>query len=931
MACVEQHSLDAGRIAAMRTAGRWMAILGAVLLACCRAQGGDTVDFARDVRPIFQTRCLSCHGHDKQRGGLRLDGKAALAGGDSGVVIVPGHSDKSPLMRRISSSDAAQRMPPKGEPLTSEQVRVLRDWIEQGANWPDDAADPMKEHWAFNPVVRPVVSEVETNGWARNPIDRFVVAKLRAVGLTPSPEADKPTLLRRLKFDLLGLPPTPDEIDAFVADARPDAYERLVERLLASPHYGERWARHWLDVVRFAESHGFEMNQPRPNAWPYRDYVIRAFNEDKPYDRFIAEQLAGDALGADAATGFLVAGPWDQVKSPDIVLTRMQRADELHDLINTTGSAFLGLTVGCARCHNHKFDPISQADYYGMKAIFAGVQHGERPLPSKDTAQRQQEADRLRRRIATLSGELDALEPLAQPNGPNGRRRPVNARKNIERFPVVEAKYVRFTVLATNNLEPCLDELEVFAAGASPRNVALASAGAKATSSGNYAGAPEIHRLEHINDGRYGNSRSWIANELGKGWVQIELKEPTRIDCIVWGRDREGKFADRLAVRYRIEAALEPGQWQLIASSEDRAAAGSSFPQSPDNKRLSDELTGLERRLTEIERQAKAYLGIFSKPEETHRLHRGDPMQPREPVAPAALSAFGATLPLSMSTPERERRLALAKWITDPGHPLTARVLVNRLWQHHFGDGIVSTPSDFGLNGAKPTHPELLDWLAAEFRENRWSIKHIHQLIVLSATYRQSSAASSAGLAADAGSRLLWRYPPRRLEAEPIRDAILAVSGNLDLGMGGLGFDLFEPNTNYVKVYNPKKEFGPLEWRRMIYQNKPRMQLDDTFGQFDCPDTGQIAPKRGSSTTALQALNLLNSRFLMQQAAIFAERLRREATYDAAAQARIAFRLAFGRGPSQDEQDAAVGLIREHGRPAFCRALFNTNEFLYVY
>jgi hypothetical protein len=908
------------------------------MLMLPRTFAGDAIDFARDVRPIFQSRCLTCHGPDKQRGGLRLDNKAALAGGDAGVVIVPGQVEKSPLIRRITSSDEAERMPPKGERLTPEQVRILRAWIDQGAAWPDDAADPIKQHWAFKPVARREAPDVETHGWARNPIDRFIAAKLHVAGLTPSPEADRATLLRRLKFDLLGLPPTPEEIDAFVADCRPDAYERQVDTMLASPHYGERWARHWLDVVHFAESHGFEMNQPRPNAWPYRDYVIRAFNDDKPYDQFITEQLAGDALGVQEATGFLVAGPWDQVKSPDVVLTRMQRADELHDIINTTGSTFFGLTVGCARCHNHKFDPITQADYYAMKAIFAGVQHGERPLLTADTAKRKQNADELRRHIATVSDALDALEPLAQPNGPNGRRRPVNARKNVERFEAIEAKTVRFTVLATNNLEPCLDELEVFAAGSSARNVALASAGAKATSSGDFPGAPELHRLEHINDSKYGNSRSWISNEVGKGWVQIELKERTRIDRIVWGRDREGKFADRLAIRYRIDAALEPGKWQVLASSDDRAASGSPFTQTPESKRLGEELIALERRLKEIERQEVAYLGTFSKPEETYRLHRGDPMQPREQVAPAVLSAFRGNLHLSMNTADRERRLALARWITDPAHPLTARVLVNRLWQHHFGEGIASTPSDFGLNGARPTHPELLDWLATEFMANPghqpggpWSMKRIHRLIVLSATYRQSSAATPTGLVADAGSRLLWRFPPRRLEAEPIRDAILAVSGNLDRRMGGPGFDLFAPNTNYVKVYDPKTEFGPAEWRRMIYQSKPRMQLDDTFGQFDCPDAGQIAPKRSNSTTALQALNLLNSRFLVQQSGIFAERLRREAGEEATAQARQGFRLAFGRLPTSEESTAAVKLIRQHGLPAFCRALFNANEFLYVF
>jgi hypothetical protein len=439
--------------------------------------------------------------------------------------------------------------------------------------------------------------------------------------------------------------------------------------------------------------------------------------------------------------------------------------------------------------------------------------------------------------------------------------------------------------------------------------------------------------LEHLNDGRYGNSRSWISNEVGKGWVQIELKEPTTIDRIVWGRDREGKFTDRLAVRYRIEIGLTSGAWQKVASSEDRVAFGSTTAsaENPEAKRLGDQIAALENRLADLERQGLAYVGKFAKPDETHRLHRGDPMQERESIAPAALESFGPKMHLAANTSDRERRRAIATWITDARNPLTARVLVNRLWQHHFGEGIVSTPSDFGLNGARPTHPELLDWLASEFVANRWSMKHIHRLIVQSATYRQAGVANSAGVAADASSRFLWRYPPRRLEAEPIRDAILAVSGNLNRRMGGLGFDLFEPNTNYVKVYTSKKEFGPAEWRRMIYQSKPRMQLDDTFGSFDCPDAGQIAPMRSSSTTALQALNFLNGRFLVQQSGILAERLRRDAGDDPAAQVRRAFRLAFGRPPSLDESNAAVQLIRQHGLAAFCRALINANEFLYVY
>jgi hypothetical protein len=796
---------------------------------------------------------------------------------------------------------------------------------------PAGAAEPA-EHWSFRPVVRPAIPQTKSD-WPHNAIDRFILERLESERLTPSPDADRVTLIRRLKFDLLGLPPTPEEVESFVRDTDPNAYAKLVERYLASPHLGERWARHWLDVVRFAESDGFETNLARPNAWPYRDYVIRAFNADLPYDSFVREQLCGDQLGADAATGFLVGGAYDKVKSPDPVLTAMQRADELHDVVSTTASTFLGLTAGCARCHDHKFDPIPQSDYYALKAVFAGVQHGERPLRTADSEKRKRDADELSKQIAALTSELEALEPLAKLGGPPGRM-PVNPRRNVERITPATAKFVRFTILATNNLEPCIDELELF--GPDPgRNLAL---GAKPTSSGNYPGA-DIHKLEHINDGRYGNSRSWISNQIGGGWVQLELKEPAVIDRIVWGRDREGKFTDRLAVKYRIEVALRPGEWHVVATSDDRLPMGSESSPAPPAlggpereayATLFSKRMALIKRLAELRRADVIYAGNFTAPAPTHRLNRGDPMQPREPVAPASLSHFGVQLNLPADAPEARRRMELARWITDPKNPLTARVIVNRLWHYHFGAGIVDMPSDFGRNGSRPTHAELLDWLADELVRSGWSLKHIHRLIVLSATYRQASASRPEGMAADAGSRLLWRFPPRRLEAEPLRDAILAVSGNLNLAMGGPGFDLFEPNTNYVKVYAPKQTFGPAEWRRMIYQSKPRMQLDDTFGSFDCPDAGQIAPRRNRSTTALQALNLLNGRFLVQQSQLFADRVRREAGADLGAQVRRAFRLAFLRDSSPDEEIAAIALVREHGLPALCRALFNANEFVYV-
>lgn len=910
------------------------------------------IDFTKQIQPLLTKKCVSCHGPEKQKAGLRLDRRgAAFKGGDNfGAGIVPGKSRESPLFRVVAGLEEGLEMPPEGEKLTAAEIELLKRWIDSGAEWPGDGReedDTTKSHWAFQPLERPQVPQAEA--WKleprnpklefRNPVDAFVAATLVKRGLSPSSEADRATLIRRLKFDLLGLPPSPDEVAEFVADLEPDAYERLVDRYLASPHFGERWARHWLDVVRFAESHGFEMNQPRPNAWPYRDYVIRSFNEDKPYDQFVFEQLAGDTVGADEATGFLVGGPWDQVKSPDLGLTLQQRADELHDMVSTTGSVFLGLTVGCGRCHNHKFDPISQLDYYGLTACFAGVQHGERPLRTPESEQRQHQAARVREQIAAVEAEIQRLDPQAKRSGV----------VFVERFAPTKARYVRMTIHATNSAEPCLDELEVFTSGENSENVALAARGTKARASGSLSGFA-IHKLEHVHDGRYGNSFSWISNEPGRGWLELELPQEFVINRVVWSRDREpAQYKDRTATKYVFEVSADRSKWQPVAGSDFQFAS-----LSPQDKARFEQLTtqrsALQKSLADVSAVPMTYSGKLVSPEETFRLHRGDPMQKREPVAPAGLASFGSKWQLGLNSPEVQRRVQLAKWINEPANPLTARVIVNRLWHYHFGTGLVDTPSDFGLNGGRPSHPELLNWLAADHvgkPEDRnpqsepehsalvtrqFSLKALHRLIVTSATYRQASTPREEGMAADAGSRLLWRFPPRRLEAEALRDTILATSGQLDRLMGGSGFDLFESNANYVRVFNSKQEFDPAtDFRRMVYSHKHRMQLDDTFGAFDCPDAGQVAPKRNSSNTPLQALNMLNSRFVIQQANLFAERVQREAGHDPAAQAAHALRTAFSREPTAVESQGAAAFLREHGLSALCRALFNANEFLFVY
>jgi mono/diheme cytochrome c family protein len=987
----------------MRNSVWLIAALVVVGFAGKPVQGADeAIDFERQVRPIFAVHCVKCHGPDEASGGLRLDrGGDALAGGDSGQTIVPGKAAQSFLLERVQAKDEAERMPPEGEPLSAEQIAVLARWIDAGAPWPgaERRIDSRLAHWSLQPIVRPAVPAVGEEHLSA--IDRFIRARLAERGLAPSPPADPRTLVRRVYYDLVGLPPTPREIDAYLAAAREhdddQAYAELIERLLASPRHGERWAQHWLDAVRFAESDGFETNKPRANAWPYRDYVIESFTSDKPYDQFVREQLAGDVLGADAATGFLVGGANDVVLSPDPVLTAQQRADVLHDMVSTTASTFLGLTVGCARCHNHKFDPIPQADYYGLKAVFAGVSHGERPRTLPESAERQEQLAANRARLEQIEAELVRFEPLAQViDGAAASekaaataaaaaplRSAVHPKVNVDRFSPIAAKRLRFTVQKTNNLEPCIDELEVFAAGGegptkhdAATNVALASRGTTATASSVYPNS-SIHRLEHINDGLLGNGRSWISREMGGGWVELEFPEIVTIDAVRWGRDREEKYRDRLAIEYTIAVSTTGGEasagdegWSVVATSRDRQpfAEGkepaAAFDHLPPAERSAAEVLAAERReieakIAELSAQPMLYAGVFNaNPPATHRLHRGDPMQPREEILPAALSAvavpfapeaaeFGRVGSAHQSPPkdltasrevgiahpteDQRRRQALADWIVDPANPLTARVIVNRLWQHHFGEGLVATPSDFGANGARPTHPELLDWLAAELVEHDWSLRHIHRLIVTSATYRQASTFRPEPAAIDAQAKLLWRYPPQRLSAEQIRDTLLAASGKLDVTAGGPGFLPFEPNSNYVRVYDPKQSFGPADFRRMIYMTKIRMHQEATFGAFDCPDGGQIAPRRSQSTTPLQALNLLNGPFVAEQAGFLAERIAAEAGEIPQSQVKHAFRLVLLREASEEELSAGEQLVREHGLASFCRAIFNANELLYVY
>lgn len=1063
--------------------------------ACSRAQEPSrSPDFVSDVRPILESHCYACHAERKQKSGLRLDIKqSAFRGGESeGPSIVSRDPDHSPLWQRISSSDSDYRMPPDGPGLSDEEGRVIRQWIDAGAAWPDgidraSLADP-KSHWAFQPL---------SSFSGAHSIDSWIEKSLREHGLSMSPSASPEQWLRRVTLDLHGLPPTQQELDAFLADPSESMMERVVDRLLDSPRYGERWAQHWLDVVRYADTHGFEVNTERPHAWHYRDYVIDAIHRDTPYDRFIKEQLAGDALQQETATGFLITA---SVLLPgqigaDEPSKRLARQDAIDEIVVNIGQTFLGLTIGCARCHDHKFDPVTQEDYYAMQAFVAGVEYGDRIVSTSQSESYKQEVESLTSSLRSIDEQLGRLEPIANPYPPEPS--PPNAVRNELVFEPLKAKWIRLEIFDANlhpdlgKIEPCIDELEVWSDEPVPKNVALATLGTKATASGSRES--DNHRLTHVNDGLYGNSHSWMSDTNGRGWVLLELTEPTRISKIVWGRDREGQFQDRLATAYRISAGeslsamqslageglrrsavnakqnqekippllakrlrlsiqatnnLEPcidelevintegtnvalasrgslvassgdtivadrhdlryvndgvygnerswmsnevgkgiltiefprpemisrivwgrdrqsqftdrlateylieiqdmnDTWSLVAGSMDRqpfrdgkasdpldatslpAYVGLGFEEQEIATRLERERKDLvNRRNAAIDAQ-RAFAGIFRKPDAIHVLYRGDPEQPRDPVAPA-VPGFLGELALEADAMEQQRRTALADWIASPANPLTARVMVNRIWYGHFGTELVSTPNDFGLNGSPPSHPELLDWLASQWWDNsRWSMKWLHKQIVLSRTYRQSSVPRADALRIDADDKWLWRYPRRRLESEAIRDSMLSVSGQLNLKMHGRGFDLFDLRGG-LSGFRPVEHYRNDGLRRMVYAHKVRREREAIFGAFDCPDAGQSAAARRVSTTPIQALNLFNSVFTLEQSDAFAQRVRSFAGDDVASQIQTAYRFALARAASDQEVAEAVPEVREHGLAALCRSLFNSNEFLFL-
>lgn len=776
-----------------------------------------------------------------------------------------------------------------------------------------------REFWSFRTPVK----------GSHKSIDEFLIAKLKASGVTQNPRADHRTLIRRLHFDLTGLPPQPEDYKR--------SYEDTVEHLLASPHCAERWARHWLDVVRFGETDGGEHNYERMHAWPYRDYVIDAFRTDKPYTQFIREQIAGDLIEPGnpktiAATGFLVAGPWDQVSAElnkDKLLAAAARVDELDDMATTTFHTFQALTVNCARCHDHKFDPIPSKDFYRLTAVFGGVTFGTRRVAKEDEIQAYEAQTKpIRNRLNAASQKLADIDD------------PVRTAMLLERYRAFDRK--RISAARRMPLNPIWNR-NSFAADRSTR---LRLAITNHQSERPQLGHLELQPAGLAIDGWTGSKK---ASEDEPVYIEIANSTGKPIDTVVWWSDQKTGRNTGMPKVFRLEASSDGKSWHTLCSSLDHirdleldlprvseAELVAQLGQEKVNRRaaLQRERKQIEAELAAIREPMRLYAAKPREMDKAFLLERGSVAKPIEEVSPGALSAMrqiDPNLGLSAGASDSERRLALADWIASDKNPLTARVIVNRIWYNHFGNGIVNTPSDFGLNGDRPSHPELLDWLAVSFMENGWSIRWLHRQILLSEAYQRSSAMNEAAFAADGDNRMLWRMPLKRMDAEMLRDSILHASGQLRVdAIGGPSFFLQKKKERGAFIYETLDNDGPEVWRRAIYRFVVRGGERIMMDSFDCPDPSVATPQRSVSNTPVQALTLLNNDFVLRQAGLFAERLKKEAGGKAVDQIRRAYQLLYGREPNAAELRLGSEFLTSQPLPLYTRALFNANEFVYV-
>lgn len=805
---------------------------------------------------ILKQNCLGCHGAARASELDLRTAEGVLAGGENGKVLVPGDAQASRLFQFVTHQEKPT-MPP-GKKLSEADIETLRRWIAAGASFEGFApvaAEAAKAEaaklperpftaeergfWAFQAPQRTTPPRATLASWNRNPIDAFLFAAMKAKGVQPSPKADRRTLIRRAYLDVTGLPPAPEEVEAFVNDKAPDAWEKLVDRLLASPHYGERWARHWLDLVRYADSGGFEFDVDRPEGWRYRDYVVKAFNDDKPYDQFIREQLAGDEYTPNSddamiATGFLRLGPEGGGGG------ERGRQDALDDVITTTSLTFMGMTVGCARCHDHKFDPIRQQDFYRIQAVFAPTRPVNHPLVAPDV-------------VATQRAETQRIE---------AQQRPIKKAKDE-----LEAPYLKILV------------------------------------------EEAVSRLPD--------------------YMQIAWRTP----------EDKRTPGQRLNVQ-QIKKTLEDDTLSQKLTEKDIVARMSAEDKQR-HQALVAQIKTLDRQKPKPYPTARAIGESGPQPAPTYFLHRGSADSKGPAMTPGVLSVVSEyefpTPPANAKSSWRRR--GLAEWLTNKQNPLTARVMVNRLWQHHFGEGLVRTPSNFGKMGELPSHPELLDWLALEFSEPKngksWSVKQMHRLLMTSQAYQMASDDIAANVALDPENRLFWRMPRVRLEAEIIRDAILAVAGNLDRTLGGpciypyIDPKLFQSSTK--RTWPGKPDDDPATWRRSLYIYSKRSIRYPLFETFDQPNLINSCERRNRSTIAPQALLLMNNNFVLVESQKFAERLRKEAGEDVQKQIERGYQLALGRTPTAFERAKTAEFMQgnPNGLAEFCQALFNLNEFVY--
>lgn len=965
------------------------------------------------VKSLLESRCLSCHNTQDRKGDFSLETHEQMT--DSGQVS-PGSPEESGLLQVVlSEGNEAPSMPKDGTPLTAAEAKVLHDWIAAGAKWPasvtlSQPAVTSFDWWSFQPIRNPPIPDVQTDtaSWLTSPIDRFVLDRLQKKGMQPSDRADRRTLIRRVTYDLTGLPPTPAQVEAFVNDKAPNAWTKLIDRLLDAPQYGERWARHWLDVVKYADTCGYDKDKLRPNSWPYRDYVIRSFNEDKPWTQFVQEQIAGDVIYPGTSDGilglgFVAAGPWDfigHVEVPESKIDgRVARNLDRDEMVTNTLNAFCSVTIQCARCHNHKFDPFSQEHYYSLQSVFAAVDRAERVYDTDPkieqrrrelTAAQTDAANKLRKlekeiadaggdELKQLNAEIKTLSDQTNPKDKRpeyGYHSALVKKNNIAKwvevdlgesvevthiilnachdefaginsgfgFPVrfrvegrinagdklqviqdftgsdfrnprlipVEAKpaapvAVRFvrvtaTVLAErqNDYMLALSELQIF--DSTGKNVAHG----KPVNAVDSIEAPVRWRKSNLTDG------IWPQAEKPEAFVKLEKLQDTQDELL-----KHINTPERMQRKQHLEKA------------RDKAAA--EIGKLPKGRVVYAAATHFNRRGN--------FMPTQGVPRTVKVLHRGNIQQPLDEVSPGVIPLRANSdwkLPLAENHSEGDRRAALAKWITDPNNPLTWRSIANRIWQYHFGRGLVESPNDFGRMGQQPTHPKLLDWLASEFRRTQ-SIKHMHRLILTSQTWQQSSGWNAGMAEQDSDNQYYWRFNRRRLSAEELRDSILSVSGKLNLKMGGPGFYLFvlektahSPHYEYHK-FDPSDENSH---RRSIYRFIVRSQPDPWMTTLDCADSSQSTPRRSETLTSLQALSLLNNRFNLTMAKYFAERLQRETVETESNQQRHvatrAYQLVTGRYPTRQEADSLEAYTREHGAANLCRVLFNTSEFVFV-